>query len=426
MLDGKESLDVTNNNVMVSGRVPRTLTDEKGNFSFDYPGNRNVLVFVRDLEDQCILMSIFLDERGFGQIMIQRPGTIKGRLLKGDEPVKKQRITAYYYDGTRVLTYMHRAVTDSKGTFEFNDMMAGRYLIQVVQEVPQVGCCFRSVITRQMRIRVNPGQEREIKLGGTDMPYLHGKITDSQGRGLHGVWVQLKPEKQMQSNISVTSDPKVVFSDVTERDGSYSIFDIPPGRYRLHCFRRLALNDYGLTFQAEREVIVNDKPENKSANSQARAENIFDVSIDLEPFKPLEYDKQAPAIHTSLTNGKKFDLSDHKGKVVILYFYASWCSACGSASGYFNEMSDRIGSDKMVVIGINLDENIEDCLNYVKEKQLRYPQVYAGPWEKSKIRKDYHVVNTPTSFVIDREGKISQIDVFGPTLEKYVKKLLGI
>jgi hypothetical protein len=291
-------LEVTNNTIMMAEHIPRAITDAQGRFILDKVPNGDIWLFARDLEDQCAFTAVSVYDNDSVQVVIQKPAAVKGQLLKGDKPVKGQKVTASYLTEKPVL------------------LMPGEYLFQTIQEVPQVGCCFRSVVTKQLRATLRSGQEKKIKLGGTDLPFLCGKITDANDNGLHGVWLRLEPEEKSKQYGAASPGPAIVWSDVTQRDGGYQIFDVPPGKYTLHCFRRLALNNYTRTLQVSENVVINN-PEKEAKSRPARSENICNLSIDLEAFMPLKYGQMPPPISGTLLDGRQFNLSS-----VFLYHLA--------------------------------------------------------------------------------------------------------
>lgn len=421
-LGDRHKLSINNNIIMVAENIPRAITDANGNFYVKTDAASIKLLFVRDMEDNCAVATPKRNADGLAEIVMQESAMINGKLFKGDKPVTNQKITAYYKSPYRQIRYTGNYKTNGRGQFKFRSLIPGSYLVQVSHEVPQVGCCFSSIVTKRAEVEVLPGSKNDIKLGGTDLPYLKGKITNAGGGGLHGVWVQLKQISIAEGQSSEDFNANPAWSEVTEKDGSYQIYDIPPGEYMLHCFRRLAYNNSSRTLQTKKAVsIKGNKPKSQSVN--IRAENTCDVSIDLQPFMPLEYGQQAPLLIGTLDTGKKFNLAEHKGKIVVLHFYASWCSPCVSSMPEFDRLSKNFDPDKLLVVGISLDDSVDAYKSFISQKNIKHPMVFAGPWQDSQIRMDFRVLNVPTSFVINADGKIAQKDIFGKVLEEFVKKL---
>lgn len=66
--------------------------------------------------------------------------------------------------------------------------------------------------------------------------------------------------------------------------------------------------------------------------------------------------KKAPDFELKNSTGASIRLSDHKGKVVLLDFWATWCGPCKTQIPWLNEFSERYGPDGLVVIGISMDQ----------------------------------------------------------------------
>jgi thiol-disulfide isomerase/thioredoxin len=123
--------------------------------------------------------------------------------------------------------------------------------------------------------------------------------------------------------------------------------------------------------------------------------------------------------------GKTVKLSDFKGKVVILDFWATWCPPCRAEIPHFVELQKQYGDQGLVVIGMSLDEGGPNVVSsFAKEQGINYPVVIGN----QDIATQYGgIEGIPTTFVIDGDGKIVSKHV-GFTdksvFEDEIKKLL--
>ena len=112
---------------------------------------------------------------------------------------------------------------------------------------------------------------------------------------------------------------------------------------------------------------------------------------------------KAPDFRLTSTNGKDIKLSDYKGKVVILDFWATWCSPCRKGIPDLIELQREFGKD-LIVIGISLDTDSKgNVIPYMQSIGINYPVVY-GTYE---VTQQYGGMGgIPTSFVINKKGEI--------------------
>lgn len=406
-VDSQARIMVDENEPVMPEKFPRVLSDNSGAFSFSDLKRPAVVLLARDLDDRFAWLADPNPDQE-NKIVFESPASVAGELWRGKSPVPKKEVTAILVTNNRRFGYRCTAQTDEKGKFTFDALLPGKYYFQTINPVPQVGCCFRAVPTRHAELDLRPGKQAILRIGGTDLPFLQGKITDIQGNRLHGVWVYL-------TTSAAPSAGQGSWSDITGRDGSYAIYDIPPGTYSLHCFRRLAMNNYSRTLQAERTITILNRPKEKDGNT-------FDVSIDLEPFMPLPFDKPAPPLKAKTLAGGKFDLEHQRGKIVVLHFYAGWCAACIGDFANYDKLQDQFGPDKLAVVGIDLDNKIEDCHAFLAKQNPRHPQLFAGPWAASRVIKDFHISDVPTTMIIDSAGNLVQVNLFGDVLTEFVEK----
>lgn len=141
----------------------------------------------------------------------------------------------------------------------------------------------------------------------------------------------------------------------------------------------------------------------------------------------------APDFTAADKDGKSVKLSDYRGKVVILDFWASWCPPCVASMPHNQAVAKKLQSENLPVVLLAVDnsEAREPFLKWVSDhKEMdALTFVYADPKTASVSGKLYKVTGIPTQYVIDAKGIIqsSTVGFGGPTdvLEKSVRKALA-
>jgi thiol-disulfide isomerase/thioredoxin len=108
----------------------------------------------------------------------------------------------------------------------------------------------------------------------------------------------------------------------------------------------------------------------------------------------------------ALDNNQRAALSDYKGKVVVLDFYATWCEPCRVETPHLVRLQNEFGPKGFQVIGLNVggDEDREKVPAYAKEFNIQYPLAYPDDDLVTKYLSDNE--NIPQSFVFDRNGNL--------------------
>jgi len=138
-----------------------------------------------------------------------------------------------------------------------------------------------------------------------------------------------------------------------------------------------------------------------------------------------------PAIDFKLTDseGKIVTLSEYKGKVVILDFWATWCGPCMSSfPGMKTAVEKFAGNNDVKFLFINVWENVDDKVNNVKEflKRTGYPFHVLMDLD-NKVVESYKVTGIPTKIFIDKNGIIRYKSVgFGGNSEEMVNEIENI
>jgi thiol-disulfide isomerase/thioredoxin len=97
------------------------------------------------------------------------------------------------------------------------------------------------------------------------------------------------------------------------------------------------------------------------------------------------------------------DLARYRGQVVLVDFWASWCSPCRSSIPWLNAMQAKYGSHGLVVIGVNVDKERGDAERFLADTPIHFEVVY-DPAGRLPVQYDVPVM--PSSFVFDRSGAL--------------------
>ena len=110
-------------------------------------------------------------------------------------------------------------------------------------------------------------------------------------------------------------------------------------------------------------------------------------------------------------NGPEFFAAhpgDLKGKVVYLDFWASWCPPCRKSFPWMNEMERRYSRQGLAVVAVNLDKDHELADKFLNEVPARFTVAFDP---QGTVAESYRVPGMPSSFIIDRNGKIQAIHI---------------
>ena len=133
---------------------------------------------------------------------------------------------------------------------------------------------------------------------------------------------------------------------------------------------------------------------------------------------------KAPDIKFTATDGTKVDLSKMKGKVVLIDFWATWCGPCVAEIPNVKKTYDKLHSKGFEIIGISLDSNEDKLTQFIKKKDMPWPQYFDGKGWKNEISKKHGIRSIPAMWLIDKEGNLVDKKARSD-LEEKVERLLA-
>lgn len=134
----------------------------------------------------------------------------------------------------------------------------------------------------------------------------------------------------------------------------------------------------------------------------------------------------APDFTLKSSLGDNLRLSEHRGEVILLNFWASWCGPCRQEMPLLNAINDRYSKLGFSVIGVNVDKDSALASKLLKDIPVGFPVLYDN---LSLVSATYDVSAMPTTVLIDRDGNMRYIHKgYKPgleqTYEQQIKELL--
>ncbi len=136
--------------------------------------------------------------------------------------------------------------------------------------------------------------------------------------------------------------------------------------------------------------------------------------------------KPAPDFALQDASGKTVKLKNYRGKVVLLDFWATWCTGCKKEIPWFSEFQKTYGTKRFAVVGVSMDEGGWNVVkSFLAETRVPYRMLLGD----DATAKGYGITNLPDTFLIDRNGKVAAAYTAGlvdkDDVESNIKALLS-
>lgn len=119
-----------------------------------------------------------------------------------------------------------------------------------------------------------------------------------------------------------------------------------------------------------------------------------------------------------LEGGGSGSLADYRGKWVLLNFWASWCGPCRGEAPALESFQQAHAGQNFTVVGVDLDDAVDDAEEFVAKYGLDYPQLRDG--DGRERRDAYGMTGFPENFLVDPQGRVALIHR-GPVTDAYLQ-----
>lgn len=147
----------------------------------------------------------------------------------------------------------------------------------------------------------------------------------------------------------------------------------------------------------------------------------------LTAFAIIRKGDPAPPFKVVSTSGQNITLANYKGHVLIVDFFATWCTPCRDSIPHLLSLNQKYGKQGLQILGLSADEDGEKVVReFVAEQRITYPVAMAG----ENLLTDFGLRSIPTIFVINKKGVIAEKfmgfnDDMARAMEALIKKLLA-
>lgn len=129
-----------------------------------------------------------------------------------------------------------------------------------------------------------------------------------------------------------------------------------------------------------------------------------------ERFKPVLEGSVAPDFTLPDLKGRMVSLSDYKGKVIFLNFWATWCKPCREEMPSMEVIYNNLNGQNFEILAVSLDKDAGVAERFTRELGLTFPILHD---KRGRIKELYKTTGVPETFIIDQDGIIRE-KVIGP------------
>ena len=149
------------------------------------------------------------------------------------------------------------------------------------------------------------------------------------------------------------------------------------------------------------------------------------LKTSIDNIKKTSIGSMAPDFTLPAPDGKNVSLSDYRGKIVLLDFWASWCGPCLREVPNVKKVYDKFHDKGFEILSVSLDDKKDNWVNAIEKNDLDWGHVSSLKGWSCPVAKLYNVSGVPAMLLIDKEGKIVATKLRGDLLMEKVAEQFG-